>query len=292
MLSISNHSALDIGDRILDGRGELRAGFRRRPGDAGRDRAPRGRQQADGLPPLARHRSRSLAALLTAADHRRAARRAVSRATGPRSACASGSSRSPNGCGTTTSSCRCCTRAPELAMVYITERLGTSQQILHRRARRRARGRAATTAACGRRTRVKLAAMCLLITQSTIQSAQIVEPILDADALGVRTRPLTERIPACHDRFDRTQRRPPRAPTWPRWPTASASTSSSSAAASPAPASRWTPRPAGCRWRWWRSTIWRSAPAGGAPSWCTAGCATWRPATSASPGAAPSSAES
>jgi hypothetical protein len=27
--------------------------------------------------------------------------------------------------------------------------------------------------------------MILLITQSTIQSAQIVEPILDADALGV-----------------------------------------------------------------------------------------------------------
>ena len=27
--------------------------------------------------------------------------------------------------------------------------------------------------------------MCLLITQSTIQSAQIVEPILDADALAL-----------------------------------------------------------------------------------------------------------
>ena len=31
----------------------------------------------------------------------------------------------------------------------------------------------------------QLAAMCLLITQSTIQSAQIVEPILNADALAV-----------------------------------------------------------------------------------------------------------
>ena len=36
--------------------------------------------------------------------------------------------------------------------------------------------------------------MCLLITQSTIQSAQIVEPILDADALA-RAGPLPERIP-------------------------------------------------------------------------------------------------
>jgi hypothetical protein len=30
----------------------------------------------------------------------------------------------------------------------------------------------------------QLAAMCLLITQSTIQSAQMVEPILPADALA------------------------------------------------------------------------------------------------------------
>ena len=32
---------------------------------------------------------------------------------------------------------------------------------------------------------LQLAAMCLLITQSTIQSGQIVAPILDADALDV-----------------------------------------------------------------------------------------------------------
>ena len=37
--------------------------------------------------------------------------------------------------------------------------------------------------------------MCLLITQSTIQSAQIVEPILDADALAVELAHCTERIP-------------------------------------------------------------------------------------------------
>ncbi|MGH3677937.1 MAG: TetR/AcrR family transcriptional regulator [Mycobacterium sp.] len=74
--------------------------------------------------------------------------------------------------------------APELAMVYIAERLGTSQQILMdavaadlRVAQREGSVRAGDPR--------QLAAMCLLITQSTIQSAQIVEPILNADALAV-----------------------------------------------------------------------------------------------------------
>ena len=74
--------------------------------------------------------------------------------------------------------------APELAMVYIAERLGTSQQILIEavsaeltRAQRDGSVRAGDPR--------QLAAMCLLITQSTIQSAQIVAPILDADALAV-----------------------------------------------------------------------------------------------------------
>lgn len=74
--------------------------------------------------------------------------------------------------------------APELAMVYIAERLGTSQQILIEAV-------ASELAAAQRDGSVRagdprqLAAMCLLITQSTIQSAQIVQPILDADALAV-----------------------------------------------------------------------------------------------------------
>jgi AcrR family transcriptional regulator len=74
--------------------------------------------------------------------------------------------------------------APELAMVYIAERLGTSQQILINAV-------AAELKVAQRDGSVRpadprhLAAMCLLITQSTIQSAQIVEPILDADALAV-----------------------------------------------------------------------------------------------------------
>jgi AcrR family transcriptional regulator len=74
--------------------------------------------------------------------------------------------------------------APELAMVYIAERLGTSQQILIdavadelRIAQRDGSVRAGDPR--------QLAAMCLLITQSAIQSAQIVEQILDADALAV-----------------------------------------------------------------------------------------------------------
>jgi AcrR family transcriptional regulator len=74
--------------------------------------------------------------------------------------------------------------APELAMVYIAERLGTSQQILIDAVATelKAAQRDGSVRAGDPR---QLAAMCLLITQSTIQSAQIVEPILDADALAV-----------------------------------------------------------------------------------------------------------
>jgi len=74
--------------------------------------------------------------------------------------------------------------APELAMVYIAERLGTSQQILIKAvaAELEVAQRDGSVRAADPR---QLAAMCLLITQSTIQSAQIVEPILDADALAV-----------------------------------------------------------------------------------------------------------
>lgn len=74
--------------------------------------------------------------------------------------------------------------APELAMVYIAERLGTSQQILIEAvaSELKAAQRDGSVRAGDPR---QLAAMCLLITQSTIQSAQIVEPILDADALAV-----------------------------------------------------------------------------------------------------------
>jgi AcrR family transcriptional regulator len=73
--------------------------------------------------------------------------------------------------------------APEFAMVYITERLGTSQQVLLDAA-------AGEIEAAQRDGSVRagdphqLAAMVLLITQSTIQSAQLVRPILDADALA------------------------------------------------------------------------------------------------------------
>jgi AcrR family transcriptional regulator len=73
--------------------------------------------------------------------------------------------------------------APELAMVYIAERLGTSQQILID-----AVAAELKVAQEGGSVRAgdprQLAAMCLLITQSTIQSAQIVAPILDANELA------------------------------------------------------------------------------------------------------------
>jgi AcrR family transcriptional regulator len=72
----------------------------------------------------------------------------------------------------------------ELALVYIAQRLGSSQQMLidaladDLRVAQRSGG---VRAGDPRR----LAAMVLLITQSTIQSAEIVRPILDADALAV-----------------------------------------------------------------------------------------------------------
>jgi AcrR family transcriptional regulator len=72
---------------------------------------------------------------------------------------------------------------PELAMVYITERLGTSQQVLIDAA-------ASEIEAAQRDGSVRagdprqLAAMVLLITQSSIQSAPIVRPILDDEALA------------------------------------------------------------------------------------------------------------
>lgn len=71
----------------------------------------------------------------------------------------------------------------ELAPIYITERLGTSQRMLidALAARLRAAQRNGSVRAGDP---VQLATMVLLIAQSTIQSAQIVEPILAADALA------------------------------------------------------------------------------------------------------------
>ncbi|HEY1840926.1 MAG TPA: TetR/AcrR family transcriptional regulator [Mycobacterium sp.] len=71
----------------------------------------------------------------------------------------------------------------ELALVYIAQRLGSSQQML-------IDALASDLRAAQRDGSVRsgdprqLAAMVLLITQSTVQSAQIVRPILDADALA------------------------------------------------------------------------------------------------------------
>ncbi|MGB3484108.1 MAG: helix-turn-helix domain-containing protein [Mycobacterium sp.] len=73
--------------------------------------------------------------------------------------------------------------APELAMVYISERLGTSQQIL-------IDALAADLAVAQTQGSVRagdphrLAAMVLLIAQSTIQSGRIVASILSPEALA------------------------------------------------------------------------------------------------------------
>lgn len=71
----------------------------------------------------------------------------------------------------------------ELAPIYITERLGTSQHMLIDALAARLE-MAQRTGSVRAGDPVQLATMVLLIAQSTIQSARIVEPILDADALA------------------------------------------------------------------------------------------------------------
>jgi len=73
--------------------------------------------------------------------------------------------------------------APDLAMLYLSERLGTSQQILLDTVAGELK--AAQDEGSVRAGDVRqFAAMCLLITQSTILSAQLVSPILDGPALA------------------------------------------------------------------------------------------------------------
>jgi AcrR family transcriptional regulator len=75
-------------------------------------------------------------------------------------------------------------RAPNVAMVYITERLGTSQQIIIDALSHAIKlGQDEGSVRSGEPR--QLAAMCLLITQSAIQSAQMVASILDADELAI-----------------------------------------------------------------------------------------------------------
>jgi hypothetical protein len=73
---------------------------------------------------------------------------------------------------------------PELAMVYIADRLGTSQQILIDMVAEELRKAQADNTVRPEDPR-RLAAVVLLITQSVIQSGRIVHPILDADGLDV-----------------------------------------------------------------------------------------------------------
>ncbi|AQT79618.1 TetR family transcriptional regulator [Mycolicibacterium litorale] len=74
--------------------------------------------------------------------------------------------------------------APDLAMVYITGRLGTSQQILIDLVADELRAAQADGSVRTGDVR-QMAAMVLLMAQSATQSAPIVEPVLDADALSI-----------------------------------------------------------------------------------------------------------
>jgi len=73
--------------------------------------------------------------------------------------------------------------APEFAMVYIADRLGTSQLIFVDALADAIRaGQVEGSVRAG--DAQQMAAMCLLITQSTVQSAQMVEKFLNRDALN------------------------------------------------------------------------------------------------------------
>ena len=74
--------------------------------------------------------------------------------------------------------------APALAMVYISQRMGTSQQILLE-VLAGALAAAQTDGSVRPGDPKQLAAMCLLIVQSAIQSAQMVAPVLDVAALDI-----------------------------------------------------------------------------------------------------------
>lgn len=74
-------------------------------------------------------------------------------------------------------------QAPDLAMFYLSEHLGTSQQLLLDSVTGELAAAQAEGSVRAGEPR-QLGAMCLLITQSTILSAQLVETILDAEALA------------------------------------------------------------------------------------------------------------
>ena len=183
MLSISNDTiADDVGDRILDAAASCVLAY-------GVDRvtlAEIARRAGVSRPTVYRRwpdTQAILAALLTARIIG-VLRDVPSRGRRPRSAGRADRRRSPNGSGTTRSSCRCSTPRPSWpwstspnASAPASRSSSTRWPPSCRSAQRDGSVRAGDPR--------QLAAMCLLITQSTIQSAQIVEPILDADALAV-----------------------------------------------------------------------------------------------------------
>ena len=127
------------------------------------------------------------------ADRRCARRGAEPRASAARR-WSSASSRSPNGCDVTRSSCRCCSRHP-------TWRWSTSPSGWAPASRSSSKRSPPTIKLAQEEGSVRtgdprqLAAMCLLITQSTIQSAPDRRAHPGRRRPRRRTGPLTERIP-------------------------------------------------------------------------------------------------
>lgn len=74
-------------------------------------------------------------------------------------------------------------QAPDMAMVYLSERLGTSQQILLDTVAGEIKSAQDEGSVRSGEAR-ELAAMSLLITQSTILSADLIKPILDTEPLA------------------------------------------------------------------------------------------------------------
>lgn len=74
--------------------------------------------------------------------------------------------------------------APELTMVYTAERMGTSQQVMVDTLANEIKLAQEEGSVRAGEPR-ELAAMCLLVARSAIQSGQIVAPILDTEALDM-----------------------------------------------------------------------------------------------------------
>ena len=181
MLSISNDEAVDIGDRILAAAASCVRDF-------GVERvtlAEIARRAGVSRPTVYRRWPDTRSILAGAADrpdHRRLAVR-PGRSAGPGRPGRADRRGRRSAAHATSLIASVLRSAPDLAMVYISGRLGTSQQILIDLVADELRTAQADGSVRAGDAR-QMSAMVLLIAQSTIQSGPIVESILDADALA------------------------------------------------------------------------------------------------------------